>query len=58
MPKRNQARKEILKRMIDLEMPMGELARKVKHPRESVSRAVNQGQHPKILTKVREVLGV
>lgn len=36
---------------------MGELAAKVGHPRESVSRAVNQGLHPRILKKVKEVLG-
>lgn len=32
------------------------LAKLVGHPRESVSRAVNQGRHPRILKKLKEAL--
>jgi predicted transcriptional regulator len=41
-----------------LDLSMTELARRVKRPRESVSRAVNHGRNPHVLAQVREVLGV
>lgn len=54
----NQARIRLHKRRLDLGHTMISLAKAVGHPRESVSRAVNQGQHPRVLRKVKEVLGV
>lgn len=37
---------------------MKQLAARCGHPRESVSRAVNKGMHPRVLRRVQEVLGV
>ncbi len=53
-----QAKKRLHKARIDLGLSMTELARRADHPRESVSRAVNKGMHPRVLKKVEEVLGV
>lgn len=53
-----QARKKFLKRLIDLDLGISELARQVGHPRESVSKAIHHGRFPRILKKVREAIDV
>jgi DNA-binding phage protein len=58
MTPQKQARIFLHQRRLALELSMTELARKVERPRESVSRAVNHGRNPKVLAKVKEVLGV
>ena len=58
MTPQKQARILIHQRRLELELSMTELAKKAGHPRESVSRAVNQGRNRNVLKRVREVLGV
>lgn len=54
----NQARIRIRTALAKRDLKVNDLARLVGHPRESVSRAINQAKHPLVLAKVKEVLGV
>ncbi len=44
--------------MIDEDLSFYGLAERTGYSREAISRAVNHGQHPRVLRKVKEVLGV
>jgi plasmid maintenance system antidote protein VapI len=50
--------KILRKRMIDLDCTYKDLATKTGFTRESISRAVNHGRNPGVLSRVKEVLGV
>jgi len=58
MMTQKQARILLHQRRLALGLSMTALARRVKRPRESVSRAVNHGVNPRVLASVKEVLGV
>lgn len=58
MRTKDQARIRLHQKRLALGFTMKSLAEEAQHPRESVSRAVNQGMHPKVLKRVKEVLGV
>lgn len=62
MPSHNQAgkkyRRVVKRRLLDLEMGVGELATKVKHDISVVSKAINHGRFPRVRAKILEALDV
>jgi DNA invertase Pin-like site-specific DNA recombinase len=56
MRTRNQAQIRRLKKMIDQGYTFTALAKRVGHPRSTVSKAVNHGRFPNVLRKVEEAL--
>ena len=58
MTQKEQARILLHQRRIAERLTMKQLAKRVGAARESVSRAVNQGHNPRVLRRVKEVLGV
>lgn len=54
MARKNQAGKPLKKRLIDLDLSVSELARRIKRPRESVSKAIHTMQFPLLRERVME----
>ena len=54
----NNLGRRLRKRMVDLDLSFSALAKTVKRPRETVSRAVHHGKFPRVLREIREVLDV
>lgn len=57
-PDKNIFSTEARKRLVDLGWSVSDLARKINHPRESVSAAIHRGMHPRILRKVARKLSL
>ena len=56
MPTQARNRKLLKKLMIDQDLSIAELARRLGHSRESVSRAINQGKNAGVLLRIEEAL--
>jgi len=48
----------MMKRMIDLDLSFTALAKNIRRPRETVSRAIHHGRFPCVLARLREELDV
>lgn len=49
---------EARKRLVELGWSVSDLARRINHPRESVSAAIHRGKHPRIMRKVARKLSL
>lgn len=49
---------EARKRLVELGWSVSDLARQIRHPRESVSAAIHQGKSPRIRRKVARKLSL
>jgi len=56
MPPRNQVRIRLKKRLAEHELSVTALARRIGHDISVVSKAINHGQYPRVLEKVKVVL--
>ncbi len=57
MNPQKQARISLHQRRLAKDLTVTALAKRIRHSREAVSRAINRGQNPHVLKKVKEVLG-